>query len=64
MDQMAEFFNTYSELAISTYFNTADKSEIQLFSEKEFVEYLNQATAYKVELMDMVITELSKSQNN
>ena len=63
MDQMAEFFNTYSERAISTYYGTADKSQIEMFEEKEYAEYLDQATAYKVELMNMVITELSKSQN-
>ncbi|MBO7477810.1 MAG: hypothetical protein J6U04_07755 [Salinivirgaceae bacterium] len=64
MDQMAEFFNSYSERAISTYYGTADKSQIEMFEEKEYVEYLDQATAYKVELMNMVITELSKSQNH
>lgn len=64
MDQMADFFNAYSERAISTYFETTDKSQIEMFEEKEFVEYLDQATEYKVDLMNMVIDELSKSQNN
>ena len=64
MNQMADFFNTYSEKAISTFFETADKSSIVMFEEKEYAEYLDQATNYKIELMNMVINELMQSQNN
>lgn len=64
MDSMAEFFNAYSERAISTYFETPNKSEVKLFNDNEFAEYLAQSTQYKVELMNMVIDELVKLQNN
>lgn len=64
MDKMAEFFNSYSEKAISTYYETANKSEIVMFEEKEYAEYLEQATTYKVDLMNMVISELIELQNN
>ena len=64
MDTMANFFNTYSEKAINTYFETPEKSEIKMFEDKEYAEYLDQATAYKVDLMNMVIDELEKLQNN
>ena len=64
MNQMAEFFNSYSEKAISTFFETSDKSTIVMFEEKEYAEYLDQATKYKVDLMNMVINELIESKNN
>ena len=64
MEQMTEYFNTYSERAIATYYETPDKSEVKMFEDKEFVEYLDQATNYKVDLMNMVIDELTKLQNN
>ena len=64
MDKMADFFNSYSEKAISTYYETANKSEIVMFEEKEYAEYLEQATTYKVDLMNMVISELIELQNN
>lgn len=60
MDQMADFFNSYSEQAISTFFDTPDKREIVMFDGKEYAEYLDQATKYKVELMEMVVAELGK----
>ncbi len=64
MDQMADFFNSFSEKAIATYYETADKSKVKMFDDNEFTEYLEQSTEYKVDLMNMVIDELSKSQNN
>ena len=64
MDIMANFFNSYSEKAISTYYGNTDKSEVKMFEDNEFIEYLDQATEYKVDLMNMVINELSKTQNN
>lgn len=62
MDEMADFFNTYSEKAISSFYENSDKSLIEIFEDKEYTEYLDQATDYKVELMNMVIDELIKLQ--
>lgn len=58
MDTMADFFNSYSERAISTFFGATDKSEIIMFEGNEYADYIDKATEYKVELMNMVIDEL------
>lgn len=59
MQEMADFFNKYSELTASCFFDSAFKEPI--FSKKEYTEFLKQSTDYKVELMEMVLNSLRQS---
>ena len=59
MQEMADFFNKYSELTASCFFDSAFKEPI--FSKKEYIEFLKQSTEYKVELMEMVLNSLRQS---
>jgi len=62
MDEISDFFNTKSELVISTFFETSDKRELEFMSEKEYIDYLNKATKYKLELIDMVVQEIRRTE--
>ncbi|MBR3568440.1 MAG: hypothetical protein IKN94_09225 [Salinivirgaceae bacterium] len=62
MDEMADFFNANSEKVITAFFETSDKSEIEFMSEKEYADYLKKATQYKVELMNMVVNEIRRTE--
>lgn len=62
MEAIADFFNKYSEMTISAFSETSDKSKIEIFNDNEYTEYLKTATKYKTELMDMVVTELIKTE--
>lgn len=62
MDEIADFFNTNSELAISTFFDTSDKSKLEFMNEKEYVDFLNKSTQYKLELIDMVVQEIRRTE--
>ncbi len=59
MQEMADFFNKYSEMTRMSFFESAFKEPI--FNKKEYIEFLKQSTDYKVELMEMVVNSLRQS---
>lgn len=59
MQEMANFFNKYSEMTRMSFFESTFKEPI--FNKKEYIEFLKQSTDYKVELMEMVVNSLRQS---
>ena len=59
MQQMADFFNKYSEKTTTCFFESDFKEPV--FSKNEYIEFLSQSTDYKVELMEMVINSLRQT---
>ena len=59
MQQMADFFNKYSEKTSSAFFESDFVKPI--FDKNEYLTFLTQSTDYKIELMEMVINSLRQT---